>query len=159
MSWTALVFSTVGRRMMWFPSSRPWTSQPAKLGCSKDPGLSHDFYLYSEKHCLVHTCSYESVMYCVSELWDYKHLQALRIYTEGDCILTALSCSCLYHKFWYPYAMQLRWLLDSTTTLASTPSSKLSLMRSRPTNSLCNQPQENWYQSHPITGSKAVESD
>ena len=36
---------------------------------------------------------------------------------------------------------QLRWRLDSTTTPVSTPSLKLSSMRSRPMNSLCNQPQ------------------
>ena len=70
------------RWMMWFPSSRPWTSQPAKLGCSiqdsvvttvKSTVLVHMFTNIRVSDVLMYWCNY-----CVSPfLWDYKHLKTI----------------------------------------------------------------------------------
>lgn len=72
----------------------------------------------------------------LSEL-NQKRLPVDRIRTWSWFLL----CSCLLLNIDEPWWAQLRWRLDSTTTPVSTPSLKLSSMRSRPMNSLCNQPQ------------------
>lgn len=117
--WGACWILGPGRWTMWFPSSRPWTNLPASFDCKKLERPS-SWTLKTE---------YQNWIRSVCQWTEFVH--------ESWFLL----CSCLLLNIDEPWWAQLRWRLDSTTTPVSTPSLKLSSMRSRPMNSLCNQPQ------------------